>query len=57
MVKSKVDCHSFFHKDQNVAYKKILVIQGCIQRSFDTAQPVWDPKFLSQINKKLKILE
>ena len=23
----------------------------CIQRSFATAQPVWDPKFLSQINK------
>ena len=24
--------------------------------SFATGQPVWDPKFLSQINKKLNIL-
>ena len=24
--------------------------QGLIQRSFATAEPVWDPKFLSQIN-------
>ena len=25
--------------------------------SFATGQPVWDPKFLSQINKKLNILK
>ena len=31
--------------------------QGQIQRSFATNQLVWDPKFLFQINKKLKILK
>ena len=31
--------------------------QGRIQRGFAAGQPVWDPKFLSQINKKLKILK
>ena len=30
--------------------------QGRIQRGYATSQPVWDPIFLSQINKKLKIL-
>ena len=30
--------------------------QGRIQKGFATGQPVWDLKFLSQINKKLKIL-
>ena len=30
--------------------------QGYIQRGFATGQLVWDPKFLSQIKKKLKIL-
>ena len=34
----------------------IIVMQRRIQRSFATGQPVWDPKFLSQINKKLQIL-
>ena len=28
-----------------------------IQRGFGGGQPVWDPKFLSQINEKLKILK
>ena len=28
-----------------------------ILRGFTTSQPVWDPKFLSQINKKLKIFK
>ena len=31
-------------------------IQGRTQRGFPTGQPIWDPKFLSQINTKLKIL-
>ena len=42
-------------------WKKTLEIssfyQGRIQRDVATGQPVWDPKFLSQINKKLKILK
>ena len=29
--------------------------QGRIQQGFATSQPVWDPKYLSQISKKLKI--
>ena len=28
-----------------------------IQRGFGTRQPVWHPKFLSQINKKLNMLK
>ena len=35
----------------------LLLEQGRILRSFATGQPVWDPKFLSQINKNLKILK
>ena len=30
--------------------------QGRIQRGFGIGQPVWDPRFLSQFKKKLKIL-
>ena len=29
--------------------------QGHIQQGFDTSQPLWGPKVLSQISKKLKI--
>ena len=32
-------------------------MQGSIQRDFATSQPEWDPKFLSQIRTKLKILK
>ena len=32
-------------------------MQGRIQRGFANGQLVWDPKFLSQVNKKLKILQ
>ena len=31
--------------------------QWRIQSGFATGQPVWDPKFLPQINKKLKMLK
>ena len=34
-----------------------LLFQGRIQKGFATGQPVWDPKFLPQINKKIKILK
>ena len=33
-----------------------VYMQGCIQWGFATGQLVQDPKFFSQINKKLKIL-
>ena len=35
----------------------ILTNRGCIQKGFATGQTVWDIKFLSQINKNLKILK
>ena len=35
----------------------LMTKQGRIQRGLGTGQPVWDPRFLSQFNKKLKILK
>ena len=42
-----------------IDHKQVLFLleQRRIKRSFATGQSVWDPKFLSQINKKLKILK
>ena len=49
------------YKTEVITRKIYLILlmtkQGRIQRGFGTGQPVWDPKFLSQINKKLKILK
>ena len=35
----------------------LLVIQARIKRGFATGQPVWDLRFLPQINGNLKILK
>ena len=43
--------------DDSGVKKKQMPCLGRIQKGFATGQPVWDSKFLSQINKKPKILK
>ena len=56
-------CLSFYSRTVGKFWSTVLLVvrvlssQRRIQKGFATGQPVWDHKFLSQINKKLKILK
>ena len=51
----KVEWNGIIYIDHNLVL--LLLEQAHIQKGFTTNQSVWNPKFLTQINKDLKILK